>query len=135
MVRDARRGRVVPQFALVVFGIACADDGQEYGVAQCHVLPHGFGEDFHAVLGERGLWGVESVEPFVERSGECCRGRGFLDVDGCHDVSPCVFRSLNFFFWTVWSSGSVSRRSVREHAGRQSGLRGAGVEAVTIMRL
>ena len=46
---------------------------------------------------------------------------------------PC--RSLNFFFWTVWSSGSVSRWSVREHAGRQSGLRGAGVEAVTIMRL
>ena len=90
MVRDARRGRVVPQFALVVFEIACADDGQEHGVAQCHALPHGFGEDFHVVLGERGLWGVESVEPFVERGGEfgCCRGRGFLDADGCHDVSP-----------------------------------------------
>ena len=25
-------------------------------------------------------------------------------------------RSLDFFFWTVWSSVSVSRRSVREHA-------------------
>ena len=25
-------------------------------------------------------------------------------------------RSLNFFFWTVWSSDSVSRRNVREHA-------------------
>ena len=27
-------------------------------------------------------------------------------------------RSLDFFFWTVWSSVSVSRRSVCEHAGR-----------------
>ena len=37
-------------------------------------------------------------------------------------------RSLNFFFWTVWSSDSVSRRNVREHAGRQSGIawRGRG---------
>ena len=41
---------------------------------------------------------------------------------------------LDFFFWTVWSSDSAGRRSVREHAGRQSGLRGAGVQAVTIIR-
>ena len=40
---------------------------------------------------------------------------------------------LNFFFWTVWSSDSAGRRSVHEHAGRQSGLRGAGVQAVTIL--
>ena len=45
----------------------------------------------------------------------------------------CVDRSLNFFFWTVWSSVSVSRPSVREHAGRQSGMRGADVRAVTIL--
>ena len=29
---------------------------------------------------------------------------------------------LNFSFWTVWSSDSAGRRSVREHAGRQSGI-------------
>ena len=33
-----------------------------------------------------------------------------------------LYRFLIFFFWTVWSSVSVSRRSVREHAGRQSGI-------------
>ena len=28
----------------------------------------------------------------------------------------------DFFFWTVWSSDSVSRRNVREHAERQFGI-------------
>lgn len=45
-----------------------------------------------------------------------------------HRSSPWSCRSLNFFFVAVWSSVSVSRRSVREHAGRQSGIawRGCG---------
>ena len=64
-------------------------------------------------------------------------GEFLLEVcDGVVAVSPLALSVPEFFsFWTVWSSGSVSRRSVREHAGRQSGLRGAGVETVTIMRL
>ena len=45
-----------------------------------------------------------------------------------HGSSPWSCRSLNFFFVAVWSSVSVSRRNIREHAGRQSGIawRGCG---------
>ena len=36
-------------------------------------------------------------------------------------VSPWIESVPDFFFWTVWSSVSVSRRSVREHAGSLGG--------------